>query len=89
MPYGYCYDEEGRFTEMVRAEEIINTETGEVVLSLPPQCTFKQPPDGEYYPRFMGARWVTREEYTLDKKETPTIPPEEEITHEFPTEPTK
>lgn len=79
--YGYCYDEEGRFTEIIPLEHDFNEETREETPLLPPQCTLKQAPDGEYYPRFMGSRWVTREEYTLDEQGRP-IAPEEVDTNE-------
>ncbi|PEM64461.1 hypothetical protein [Bacillus toyonensis] len=82
MAYCYVYDEEGRFTgDMLRVLPEVNKETGEETFSLPPQCTLKQPPDGGFYPRFMGTKWVTREEYTLDENNRPILP-EEEITNE-------
>ncbi|PGF00901.1 hypothetical protein [Bacillus toyonensis] len=68
---GYCYDEEGRFTESIPLENVYNEETGEETPLLPLQCTFKKPPDGEFYPRFMGTKWVTREEYSLDETGRP------------------
>jgi hypothetical protein len=80
--YGYCFDEEGRFTEAVPLENVVNEETGEEIPLLPSQCTLKMPPDGGYYPRFMGTKWVTREEYVLDEKGRPNLLPEEEITNE-------
>lgn len=80
--YGYCYDEEGRFTEIIPLEYGVDEETGEETPLLPPQCTLKVAPHGEHYPRFMGSRWVTREEYTLDEKGKP-IAPEEVDTNEF------
>ncbi|PEL23413.1 hypothetical protein [Bacillus toyonensis] len=79
--YGYCYDEEGRFTELIPLENTYNEETGEETPLLPPQCTLKRAPDGGFYPRFMGTKWVTREEYTLDENNRPILP-EEEITNE-------
>ncbi|MGY0013220.1 hypothetical protein [Bacillus anthracis] len=74
--YGYCYDEEGRFTEIIPLEHLLDEETGEETPLVPPQCTLLQAPDGIYYPRFMGTRWVTREEYTLDEQGRPIVPEE-------------
>lgn len=78
--YGYCYSEEGVFTEMIPLEYITNEETGEETPLLPEQCTLKQPPDGIYYPRFMGTKWVTREEYMLDENGRPISKQEGMIT---------
>lgn len=82
MPYCYLYDEEGRFTgEMERVVAEVNEETGEEVFNLPPQCTMKVPPDGGFFPRFMGTKWVTREEYVLDEQGRPISNQEGMITN--------
>lgn len=56
--YGYCYDEEGKFTEMIPLEYETNEETGEETPQLPPKCTLLQPPDGIYYPMWTGSKWI-------------------------------
>lgn len=56
--YGYCYNEEGRFTEMIPLDVEYDEENGEENPILPPLCTLLQPPDGIYYPLWTGSNWV-------------------------------
>lgn len=56
--YGYCYNEEGRFTEMIPLESKYDRYGTEVGVDIPPQCTLQRVPDGQYYPIFVGDQWV-------------------------------
>lgn len=56
--YGYCYDESGRFTEMIPLESKYDRYGTEVGVDIPPQCTLHRVPDGQYYPIFVGNQWV-------------------------------
>lgn len=75
MAFGYCYDEEGKFTEIIHLESEYNEETGEEIPLLPNKCTLICPPDGIYYPIWIGSKWIK----TVD---VPPVPPE-------PTPPTE
>ncbi|HHQ8913261.1 TPA: hypothetical protein ACSVZR_003518 [Bacillus cereus] len=70
--YGYCYDEEGRFTEMIPLEYSLDEEAGEEVPLLPPQCTLQQPPDGIYYPLWTSSKWIKTVEVPTPPPEPPT-----------------
>ncbi|EOQ00971.1 hypothetical protein [Bacillus cereus] len=67
--FGYCYDEEGEFTEMIPLENVYNEVAGEETPLLPPMCTLQQPPDGIYYPIWTGTKW---------KKTVENLPPQPE-----------
>lgn len=69
--YGYCFNEEGKFTEMIPLEYETNEETGEELPLLPQQCTLQQPPDGIYYPIWTGSKWIK----TIEIPPTPPEPP--------------
>ncbi|WP_130067440.1 hypothetical protein [Bacillus albus] len=70
--YGYCYNEEGRFTEIIPLEYETNEETGEETPLLPPMCTLEQPPDGIYYPIWTGSKWKKTVEAPPNPPEPPT-----------------
>lgn len=70
--YGYCYDEEGKFTEMIPLDYDTDSETGEETPLLPPQCTLEQPPDGIYYPIWTGSKWKKTVEVPPKPPEPPT-----------------
>ncbi|MCU5407972.1 hypothetical protein OCA16_25875 [Bacillus cereus] len=71
--YGYCFNEDGKYTEMAPLEHETNEETGEETPLLPPQCTLIKPPDGVYYPVWVGTKWIkTVNELPPQPDPTPT-----------------
>lgn len=74
VQYGYCYDNEGKFTEIIPLKYTIDEETGEDIPSIPTQCTLQVCPDGIYYPKFVDGKWVKTVEPTPEepKPEEPT-----------------
>ncbi|HFK1427326.1 hypothetical protein ABE273_00475 [Bacillus paranthracis] len=74
--YGYCYNEEGRFTEMIPLEEKAITEKQneeDVVVGyepdIPMNCTLEVCPDLIYDPVFKDGKWI---------KLKPELPPQPE-----------
>ncbi|EJV59381.1 hypothetical protein [Bacillus mycoides] len=71
--YGYCFSEEGKFTEMIPLDHTTDEETEEEIPLLPFQCTLLKPPDGIYYPIWIGTKWIkTVEDIPPQPDPTPT-----------------
>lgn len=56
---------------MIPLEYSFDEETGEESPLLPHQCTLQQPPDGIYYPLWIGSKWIK----TVEIPSTPSEPP--------------
>lgn len=70
--YGYCYNEDGQFTEMIPLEEKLIYEKDIVIgygPDIPKNCTLEVCPDLIYDPVFKDGKWI---------KLKPELPPQPE-----------